>query len=320
MNSNSQVLNDKVHYVLVVDKTKSMIGQGDGYGNNIWKDVLNAAEEFIDSLPNKGQVSVYTFADSPSGKTTFDLERSNSKNDLKQFISSITVDGNFTAIYDALNKVFMELVKPGSNEPILIYLFTDGKDNKSRIDFDDILAYYEANRTDYVHAYYIKLRGNIDSALKDKIRGSKGITAIEPTQINTTSVFPITIMPGFMKLSYNLALKNQQTQIFKIQGEKLKSGFKFDAKLTDTDPLFGNIALSKNSGYFFTGENNECIFEIQVYGKLNTEKGKTYKGKIKLSNPDDGIHKISFFPDEFEVEFTNENPPKVIVKQNWKKN
>ncbi|MBE0652363.1 MAG: VWA domain-containing protein [Bacteroidales bacterium] len=318
-NCYSQNISDQVHYVLLIDKSKSMIGEGDGMGNNIWPDVLASAEEFIEDLPETGLVTVYTFAGDVSEGTKFNLDDLPSKDEIIRFLNEISIDGNNTAVYSAMSKVFTELVLPTKKEPVLIYIFTDGHDNRSVMNFDDILAYYQANRTDYVYSYYIKLRGNLGEELKGKIDNANGISAVEINEVDTETLFPVTITPKFKKLTYNLALKTTQSQLFNIQGGEIGRNFTFDAELTDVEPVIGNLALSKNKNYTFSQENQECEFEIKSYGDLKTERDKIYSAKIKLSNPSDGVHKLAFSPDEFEVEFSNSNPPKVIITNPWKR-
>lgn len=231
---------DTFIYSLILDKTGSMMGRGDGLGDTIWFEVQNYLMGFIDMIDYNTMVIVYPFHGSVDPPSTFFINSTGAKQELRNYIRNITPNGQNTAIYKALDDALNDLNENYPNNPKLIYLITDGHDNASptSYSFSDNLNRFSAIRGEFDHLYYIDLRRraqphDIEIANRDRhTHILPGFT--RPIEIRAWhNPIPVGIEDG----------RATFIQDFEIRGFELPDDFIFNCRL-ETDPANNiNIGL-----------------------------------------------------------------------------
>ncbi len=201
-----------INYVLLIDKTGSMVGRSTKKVNgkqipniDIWNDVQESIIKFIGTLPlGNDKLTIYTFAGQPSNPKIFDLSTSRTKNNAIEFVNNIRPDGLTTGIYNALDRAFKDMKKL-DNEATIIYLFTDGVNEVGNLTMDDIVDQFNAKKAEEDHCYFIQLTGDIDIP-PDIVSVSEQNNGIDVKHVKDISGFNIiSLKPKFKESTINLA-------------------------------------------------------------------------------------------------------------------
>lgn len=239
----AQDANNPYVYCIVLDKTLSMVGiDGTKQGTtNIWEDVQNYCCGMIDGFAPSSIVLFYTFDKELFGPDVFEIRGEAEKTAIKEKVLSVKVDGKYTWIAPNLDKVIKDVYQryhPDYN--IMIYLLTDGIEEKQPCDIQNVISDYEGYKGDYRHLYYVDLRG--------LLRNSKTPTANEykkafeegehadivvgyPKIVNMSSLFKT--------ISYEIkdSGENQNkftiTQYFQVTRGELTDDFSFEVSIPD---------------------------------------------------------------------------------------
>lgn len=110
---------------LVLDRSGSMMG--------IMHEVYQAALHVIDEGTSQDEMFIVTFSDKPKIASEFTSDRRQLENSLQ----GIEADGQ-TAFYDAVSFA-LDRVKKGKHRKKVLVVFTDGKDNRSRLKFQQLV-------------------------------------------------------------------------------------------------------------------------------------------------------------------------------------
>ncbi len=210
--------------VLIIDKTGSMMGRGDGYGDTIWFEVQEYLLDYVKGIQLNTKVIIYEFDRHLYGPTVFHVTNETVRDDIKNLITNIVPDGQSTAIYDALSKALHYLEENYKDNRKLIYLITDGRDNASSIPFSDMILEFSAKRGEYDHLYYIDLRDRASDDVKREATTNPNLT------LTREFTKTLTLRPVFMTIPVVLDGETQFAQRFYVDGGVLPEGLKFHSR------------------------------------------------------------------------------------------
>jgi len=228
---------------LVLDKTGSMVGIGDGHGQNIWDDVKQYCYDMVDNVSVPTKIVVFTFDEKTYGPQLFDVRNSRDKEDVKNHLKSVQADGLSTAVYTAVKNAFDYLQENFKDSKKLIYLVTDGNDNASSLSFDDICEKFEMERSEYDYLYYIDLRSILTEEMALKIENTKGM------RYGKGFTKTITINPIFSFVNYTLEKSQFIEQRFVFSSGELTDDFRFNTTITEAGGI--NIDINPSMGISF---------------------------------------------------------------------
>lgn len=301
--------------VLIIDKTGSMLGKGDGRGEEIWHDVQSYLFDYVTGIKLNTQVVFYEFDRNLYGPKVFSVVNESIKNDIRQYIENITPDGQSTAIYDALNKALAYLKKHYSNDKKLIYLITDGRDNSSGISFQRIITEFSATRGEFDHLYYIDLRDRAADNVRRESNTNPHFTLTkEFTKI-------ISFRPVFDVIPFMLDGKTEFTQQFYVDGGVLPEGFKFNSDFQIPEGIVINIDIRPTRN--ITVDNLKRIeeghFELVYTAELLAGKvDKTTEIPIFLEAINVPGYIFTFIPNSFILQLQQKTARVIATQGGWK--
>lgn len=294
-------------YALVLDKTGSMMGIGDGHDDTIWFEVQDYLTGFIDMIDYNTKVIVYPFHGTVDPAREFYINSSGAKQELRNYLRGIVPNGWNTAIYRALDEALNDMEENYPDNPKLIYLITDGNDNASSANysFADNLRRFSAIRGEFDHLYYIDLRQRADS--RD--------IEIADRDSNTH------ILPGFtrsieIRSQHNpvpVAIENGKAkfvQDFEIRGFELPEDFRFSCR-PDIDQAYNvnlnllpSVNISKSQLEMIEDGKYRLRFELEL---LAGNIDESISVPVKLSAPNISSVKTGSV-DLSEFAFTGASP------------
>lgn len=224
--------------VLIIDKTGSMMGRGDGYGDTIWFEVQEYLLDYVRGIQLNTKVVIYEFDRHLYGPTVFHVANESVKSDIENHITNIIPDGQSTAIYDALSQALIYLDENYKNNRKLIYLITDGRDNASSISFPDMISEFSAKRGEYDHLYYIDLRDRASDDVKREATTNPNLT------LTREFTKTLTLRPVFETIPVILDGETHFTQRFYLDGGVLPEGFRFHSSFIIPDGQILNIDIT----------------------------------------------------------------------------
>lgn len=151
-------ISDKPVNVLLISKTASMMGRGDGMGDTIWFDVLDCIVDFVKTIPLNTVLVVFEFDHTFYEPEVFNLSSDEQRQKTINHIRKITPDGRHALINDVLYSAinYLDINYPENDKSI--YLITDRFDSSSIIGFDKVIQSLESLQGGKNHLYYIDLR------------------------------------------------------------------------------------------------------------------------------------------------------------------
>jgi len=156
-----------------------MIGMPTGSGNPVvWPQVRDAIKEHIQSITFNDRITVYTFAGELYGPEIFNIDSAAEKAATKQYIDNIEMDGTITCIYNSLMKIVGNYKEENAAFKNRIYLYSDGLDNCSDHNIQEVTETYSKYRDDYDYLYYISLGLEVPDSVKSAANRTEGFEII----------------------------------------------------------------------------------------------------------------------------------------------
>jgi hypothetical protein len=220
--------------------------------------------------------------------------------------SNTNICGAFT---EAMNQV-------NTNHETVIYLYTDGEQN---MPYDGhgsdclrniIYLYCNKFGGSDVFTFLISLNNSLSRVNLDLSKACDNIRIFNIEEGRSiANISFIKIKPSLPLLHFNPARKkNANRQIFKADGGKIPADFRYDAILNIENTGY-NIALRDFKN--LTIENSGTTFQVLFGTKPLPAR---MHGKIKLVNPRSSSNAIIHFqPDEFNIEISTVEPPRVTI-------
>lgn len=193
-----------INHVLIIDKTASMVGKGDGNGVSIWRDVVDALKGYIDDVNMGDKITIYQFHGNLSDPRSVLISKNEDRATAKSFIDEIKPNGNNTCLYEALDVVLKQW--DNGKYDIWMGIYTDGKDNCHTLTFQQIVEKFKLKKGDRDFAYYITIGKEV------------------PEEIDTNSQNVITVLdevrPGDIQKKANEAIEIEKRKQDSIRNQK----------------------------------------------------------------------------------------------------
>jgi hypothetical protein len=172
--------NKPVNHILIIDRTRSMLGEGDGKSHgNIWPRVQNALQDYCNSLKKGDRLAIYTFDAQTYGPEIFNIL--DAKTDIEtaqKYIGTLKATGIRTGLKNALTFVLNQW--DTTNFYNWMFIFTDGNDNVTpKISFDEISKQFKLKKQDFDFGYLVTLGANIT-----EIPREGGLKVIEEANVD----------------------------------------------------------------------------------------------------------------------------------------
>lgn len=302
--------------VLIVDKTGSMVGKGDGNGESIWNDVQGYLLNYVDGIQLNTQVVFYEFDRDLYGPEVFFVDKESVKNDIREYIKGMDPNGQNTAIYDALNKALNYMDRNYRNNKKLMYLITDGKDNASGMSFSRIMTEFNATRGEFDHLYYIDLRDRAADNVRREAKTNPHFTLTK----KFTKV--LTLRPLFETIPVLFDGNDATfTQRFYVDGGILPDSFTFNSNFLIPEDLVANIDItpSRNINIEQLNKIEEGRYEMKYSTELLAGSLRdTTVIPIMLEAPDMPGYVFTFIPEIFNLQLQEKRARVIAVKGGWK--
>lgn len=161
---------DEFENIFLIDVSKSMIGYGDGQGNNIFPQVKNAIQQHLSNLKPGSKITIIPFAEKTREAHTFKIDGSGRAAD---YVQSLEADGSNTNIYGTLYQCLSSRSET-TEKPIAIYLFTDGNDNIQERDLTEVINKFNSitKKNPFVWVFYNDLSNKKNNTVLDKLEDS----------------------------------------------------------------------------------------------------------------------------------------------------
>lgn len=295
---------------LILDKTGSMVGLGDGHGHDIWEEVQNYCCEWIDGLNTPVDLVVYTFDAKCSSPQCFKINDTAGKTIAKDYVRSIKADGQSTAIYSAMSTAMDYLSSNYKNSSKLVYLVTDGRDNASSMTFSQTLKKFSADSAEYNHLYYIDLRGTAkesDIELLDTLTGASYTNGFAKTASFKTCMKVV---------NYTIGVSEYAEQRFLVPSMDMDENFVFSAEVGEVENVNVDIYPSKQISISSLEKIEEGKYSIRFKLDFMGNQPLECEIPVTLKGIDDSNHVITFDPSDFTIKVLSK--PNSIVKGGWK--
>ncbi|MFW5804439.1 MAG: vWA domain-containing protein [bacterium] len=304
------------HHVLIIDKTGSMIGKGDGNPEPIWEDAKKSIKNYVKNVDEGDYLSLYTFALVPSEAKTYKVTYS-IREEIIKYIDNIEANGQYTAIYDAFYKAFEEakgLIPEETKVNTNFYLYTDGIDNHSKKTFSGTIKEFSLNYDDSDYIFYKRLRENTQVPDEvQKVADTCPNVKIEKAGLKTKFLKINPIHKPLIFNFYGEQNKITSTQEFEVTGDAaFENTLGFSIRL-DINYTGANFRIIEDE--FSIDKRNKAVdvsIEI-INGNINSED--TIEGKLKYNNLSVDLEntEIEFIPDTHDIRIISD-PPKVKIK------
>lgn len=300
--------NNKVIHIILIDQTRSMIGEGDGKGIDIWEDVKKSIKKYVQNIDKNDSLIILTYTTQINKKKHFSVETDFVS--ITDYITNLQVfpEKTATGIYNSMEECFKLYVD--STQRQLIYLFTDGRDNFSSISFQSVVNRFNANCGELDHCYYIDLRGSISQDIVQIINNNENFSLIEPDDIE--NFFPVSLSLMFDKISYNINTTNTLTQRFSAVGTNIPDTILFKTKF-NSSCAFGNIVISNGNNLMLVKKESnlfEWVFNLEAYNKTNSKNYDPIELEVTLLPIESNCN---FIPNTFIIQLFNYNPDGINV-------
>lgn len=187
-----------IEHIFIIDKSGSMQGKGDGHGINIWNDVTTTINNYVQNNLKPGdKFSFYTFDVITSDPKHYNFDGPSTKKTIVQKLNEIEANGTNTGIYDALYTACNAI---DNNDGFIhkILLFTDGIDNCSKKNMEEIAQIFKLKKGDYDFIFYISIGQTIpaevafyDGKILKATENARGTEIIIPQKKKTLKGFSV---------------------------------------------------------------------------------------------------------------------------------
>lgn len=130
-------------YIFLLDISGSMIGEGDGKGNIVFPDLKTATKNFVqNTMPIGSHLHILTFGEKVFDVNEFNITSQESKNEIITYIDNLNAIGKRTDLYGTTQDA-LDIAAKISDRPVMMLIFTDGRDNVNRIPVCKVLSQYQ---------------------------------------------------------------------------------------------------------------------------------------------------------------------------------
>jgi len=130
-------------YIFLLDISGSMIGEGDGKGNVVFPDLKTATKNFVqNTMPIGSHLHILTFGEKVFDVNEFNITSQESKNEIITYIDNLNAIGKRTDLYGTTQDA-LDIAAKISDRPVMMLIFTDGRDNVNRIPVCKVLSQYQ---------------------------------------------------------------------------------------------------------------------------------------------------------------------------------
>jgi len=310
-------------YFVVIDTSRSMIGQGSGHPANIFPKVKKSVTGFINTLRvGQSNVYLYTFDTTLRGPSTVSINSASDKAKVVHAVNGLNATGDMTAIYDSLIKVIAKAGQVRKSDPDnyhvqTVFLFTDGRDNTSGASLAELLRVFTLAHADnpFLLLKYITLGLSAPSGLQ----GTGGVQALPQASGSVAEMFSVQTEPAIVdfgsfkkqpsssrvvRLSFDPRLNGSTVRLSATSADAEKSG-----ALVSVTPA--QVVLNgSTSGGVATMDQQ---LTLKVANAQSLAQGATFGGRIALSAAaQDRL--IMFSPPEVGLKFNMADQPEVNLE------
>lgn len=315
-----------IDYVFLIDATGSMEGFPQWSGNAIiFPKVKKRINEFLEDMEIGSNILIYTFTEGVNDKWKyFTIKTMDDIIEAQNYINNLAVIRHTqTWIYYSLNECIDKVKEFRSEDSkehiVIIYLFTDGKDNSpGKYSMKDIIDKFEGMKEEFDSRwdslYYYSLGVKIPEKDKEIIDSSKSAEYSEEEKGSLDDL--ILIQPRYLNLDYgNIFDKGKSTRVerFNIKGKKalLSKYSNFKVIVNPEFPtLKKGVVVEVIPNNFFPDEQIELTIELINKESLNKEDYGEFQGTFNLLP---NYKNIPVMPNKIEVSFTYEDAPNVTI-------
>lgn len=300
---------DNQHYVhcIMLDKTMSMTGSGGG--KNIWPDVQEYCNDWVDGIKAPSTIVFFTYDKSLNGPQLFEIESDTDKNKVKEAVKNVKIDGRHTWIASNLAKAWNYILEKYPTSVKRIYLITDGIEEELQSSFSGVIKTYSASRGDYDYLYYVDLKG---SAPEDVIN-----TLDDTPGAGYGSGYHefYTIKPSYNQLKYTIGKSQGLKQLFEVNDDGV-ANCSFTIKIDSVSvkgegSMLPNVMISPSKVYFKDLQKNENSYEYDFNIVFHNNTMCPCDIFVKLEGEAGKDLSINFVPAEFCIQVRNKG--KIVV-------
>ena len=129
-------------YIFLIDVSGSMIGKGDGNGSIVFPELKKATGDFISkNIPDGSRLRIFTFGEKVFGNQEFTVDAAGRQAAIS-YIKGLQAIGQKTDLYGTTNEA-LKIAGDAHDKPIMLLIFTDGKDNVQRASAAEVLSKYK---------------------------------------------------------------------------------------------------------------------------------------------------------------------------------
>jgi len=229
-----------VNHILLIDKTESLTGKGDGGGQNIWSEVKKAVNDYIKDVKTGDKITIYHFSNMLSDPKVFIIKSENDKTAARSYVDKIDASGRNTCLYNSLNEILD--IWDNSKYNIWMGIYTDGHDNCGTIQFKDIIEKFKLKKGDDDYVYYITIG-------KDA-----------PAEVKNQDVITVRdrVTPGNIQKQVDKVIAEHQAEQQRIEAEKLEKEKKKQDSIQTAIIEKQKKDCNDKGGIWDCDKNNNC--------------------------------------------------------------
>ena len=233
--NNSDAADDEFYFL--IDVSKSMIGEGDGLGIDIFDDVKFALRNLAENhIADTSGLIVVPFEDAIIDDVEYTFSNPGERDRFSNFVTNLQATGSRTGIYDALDQILDRVNErnPPSSE---IYLLTDGKDNASDMTIEQVIDQFRLVKASNPNVYLHVLRfySSPDDTLHDDLkllRQTESTVVYFPRGAQNLRVAITELMGKLATLTTKLREQNQINEQLRLREKELEDQLaKFEDQL-----------------------------------------------------------------------------------------
>lgn len=310
-------------YVVLIDTSKSMIGEGAGNPRVIFPRVKQAVSRFIDSLDlGRSVVLVYTFDSGLKTRPGVPLRSEGDKAKAVGVISRLNARGQTTAIYTSLGRTLDELKRlrkrsPDKTHVQTVLLFTDGRDNQSGVGLGGIISKFRLAKGEnpYLFLKYVTLGTAADPAWRDVdgvdvVSNAPGSlpelqsVRVRPVELDFGSLVDSDTAERVIEISYDEGLEGSMLKLSIASASAEKRG-----ALLSIEP--SKVELKASSTESGAGVMRQAV-TLRVDNRESLERDADYSGRIDLSVPEAKL--VALSPAALALIFTTAAEPEASIQ------
>jgi len=231
-------------FILLVDTSGSVKGDP-------LQGIKASVVEFISLMGKHDRVGLMTLNDSPQLISDFTSKDEH----LKHQVNGLKTAGKLTVLYDALLAA-TRLLEQESSKHLNIVLFSDGKDEGSRADLDQVLVSLKKSNISVLGVGYTRVAEKHLEVMRRIAHGTGGVFVRTPEFRDMLTLYK-TASPAQKAAPYG-ATANQGALL--VKSDPVDSDVYVDGKFLGTTPLVIDLPL----GTFSLLLRNQCCYDWQA--------------------------------------------------------